>query len=59
MAEQPKKSCKQQEGCSDAQLRLELVKLTHTHGRPAEEAVARASELERYVRNGASDNLFE
>jgi hypothetical protein len=30
-------------------LRLELLKLTYSHGRPAGEAVGRAKELEDYV----------
>ena len=30
-------------------VRLELLKLTYSHGRSAEEAVVRASELEKYV----------
>jgi len=30
-------------------LRLELLKLTYTHGRPAAEAVARARELEDFI----------
>lgn len=32
-----------------SQLRLELLKLTYTHARSAEEAVSRASELEKYA----------
>jgi hypothetical protein len=31
------------------ELRLELLKLTYSHGREASEAVARAEELEEYV----------
>jgi len=30
-------------------LRLELLKLTYTHGRPAAEAVERAKELEEFI----------
>jgi hypothetical protein len=31
------------------ELRLELVKLTYTHGRDVAEALGRAKELEKYV----------
>lgn len=31
------------------ELRLELLKLTYSHGRDAAEAVRRAKELERYI----------
>ena len=32
-----------------AQLRLEIIKLTYTHGRDTTEAVSRARDLENYI----------
>jgi len=34
---------------SPAEIRLELLQLTYSHGREAREAVTRAEELEKYV----------
>ena len=39
------------------QMRLELLKLTYSHGRPAVEAVARAEDLEKYVVGTASSKV--
>jgi hypothetical protein len=36
-----------------ADLRIELLRLTYTHGRDASEAVDRAKVLEQYVSDGA------
>lgn len=40
-------------------LRLELVKLTYTHGRTTAEAVARAKDLEAYVSEQVPVSDFE
>lgn len=41
------------------ELRLELLKLTYVHGRDAPEAVARARELEKYVKQNPKDDKRE
>lgn len=42
-----------------AQLRLELIKLTYTHGRDVCEAVARAKALEAYLNDDSSVEASE
>ena len=42
---------------TDSDMRLELLKLTYSHNRSAEEAVGRATELEKFAVGTASTKV--